>query len=465
MDNNTYDQEIDLKDLIFAVFRRWRLVITVALLFSLLLGGYKFLKELTHQSDEEYISELQEEYQVNEVKYEQSKKGYERDIESLTASIAHQEKYMEESILLKVDSYNKAVASVDLFIKMSESSNKDGITVTFVDPADSVVKAYASAIQQGSFLEDISKKMNIDLIYLKELINVTIDNDSNMMNVSVTYIDKEGAGKILDVILENLKTMYPSIQEHLNEHSLAIMNQDVGVITDQTLAAYQKQKIVDLAATNKSLEDTEKALKSLEKPSKPVALSKLSIIKEGVKYGIFGCIAGATLVSFGVSVAFLINGKVNSNDDLKRRFGFRCLGCFTEIKKNKVFSWVDIWLDKLEGREIVSDESTYDIIAANILVMLNNRESVFLTGMVEGDYLAGLAGEIQQRLSDTKIGYGTDMLHNVQTLKSLREYDMVILVEVRQQSKIRDIEKEVETIQSIKKQVMGYIVLNPNKSE
>ena len=41
MDYNTDEQEIDLKDLMFAVFHKWRPVILVAVICGLLLGGVK----------------------------------------------------------------------------------------------------------------------------------------------------------------------------------------------------------------------------------------------------------------------------------------------------------------------------------------------------------------------------------------------------------------------------------------
>jgi hypothetical protein len=284
-----------------------------------------------------------------------------------------------------------------------------------------------------------------------------------MLNVSVSHTDKEGAGKILDVILKNLKSMYPDIQEHLGQHNLSIMNQNVGVLTDQTLADYQKLKVEDLAATNKKLEDTEKALKDLEEPAKPVALSRMSIIKEGVKYGILGCFAGAFLIAFCVCVVYVMNGKINTDEDLKNRFGLKHLGGFSQTRVKKAFSGVDVWLDKLEGREIVSDESVVDVISANILGMINKGESVFLTGMVEETRLAGLAEKIQQRLSEIKLGFGTDILHSAASLKNLQQYDTIILVESRRQTKLRAIEKEIEIVRNMKKEVLGYIVMDPNK--
>lgn len=465
MDNNIYEQEVDLKNLMFRVFRKWRLIILIAFLFAVLLGGYKSVKELINQSDEEYIAELKKQYQADEVKYEQLKEGYERDIENFTANIAYQEKYKENSILLNVDPYNKGAASADIFVKMEEVPNVNGITVTSIDPADSVVKAYASAVQQGGFLEKISSKMKIDLTYLKELINVKMDYDSNMINVSITYTNKEGAGEILDVILDNFNTMYPVIQEHLGQHSFVVMNRDVGVTTDQQLANYQNQNIVDIEATNKNLEDTEKALKALVEPVKPVALSRLWVLKMGIKYGMLGGFVGAFLTAFCVCVVFIMNGRVNSNDDLKKSFGLNYLGGFSEASNTKRNSAVDMWLDKLEGREEVSDDSVYDIITASLLGMLDIGESVFLTGLLKEKRLAELNEKISEKSSELKLGFGTDLLHNAQTLQNLQQYDKVILVGVRGESKIRDIVKEVETINNMKKQVMGYIILNPDKSK
>lgn len=464
MDNNIYEQEIDLKDLIFAVFRRWRTIIIFAFIFTILFGGYKCVKELINQNNEEYVAELKKQYNTDLEKYEKYKKAYEQDIDSINTSVANQEEYKKKSVLLKLDPYDKGTASVDIFVKMVEVPESAGITVTSVDSADSVVKAYASAIQHGNFLEDISKKMRIDLIYLKELVTITTDYDSNMLNVSVSYTDKEGAGEILDVILDHLKSMYPEIQKNLGKHNLSIMNQDIGVVTDPKLVDYQKEKVEDLANTNKNLEDTEKALKELQKPEKPVALSKMAIFKVGVKYGSLGCIAGVFLSTFYVCIIFLMNGKLNTDEGLKNYFGLKHLGSFAYIRKNKTLSGVDMWLDRLEGRESASDDSVCDIISANILGMLNKGNSVFLTGMVEEYYLSNLVEELQKRLPELKLGFGSDIIHCAATLQNLQQYDTIILVEARIQSKIREIEKEIETVRNMKRGILGYIVMDSCKT-
>ena len=51
MDYNTDEQEIDLKDLMFAVFHKWRPLILVAVICGLLLGGIKGIMTYKKQSD------------------------------------------------------------------------------------------------------------------------------------------------------------------------------------------------------------------------------------------------------------------------------------------------------------------------------------------------------------------------------------------------------------------------------
>lgn len=460
MDNNTYEQEIDLKELMFAVFRKWRPIILAAFAIAVLLGGYKCGKELMHQRDEKLVADLKEQYESDLKKYEQSKKGYERDIENFTSSIAYQEKYKENSILLKIDPYNRAIASIDIFVKMSEPPKESGLTVTTVDFADGVVKAYASAIQQGNFLSDFAERKGIDLIYLKELINVTVDYDSNMFNVAVTGVDQKGAEEILDKIIDDVETLQPEVQERLGQHNISLLNQNVGVVTDQSLVDYQQQKVKDLADTNKNLEDAEKALKDLVELEKPVTLSKLSILKAGIKYGVLGWLAGAFLVVFGVCVAFVMNGKLNSDKDLKERFGLKLLGCFAQKRTKRPFSRVDEWLDRLEGRENISDGLVCEMIAANIHNFADKGSSVFLTGTVKEEILQDLVIKLKEKLPELKLGFGADMTREVSTLREISEYDAIILVEARAESRYRKIEREVETILNMKKNIIGYIVLD-----
>lgn len=460
MNNNMYDYEVDLRDLLLATLRKWRSILIIAFTAAFLLGGIKCVKEFLNQRDDEYVSTLKKEYEDDLEQYEQAKKGYIRDINNFTSSIDYQEKYKENSILLKIDPYNKGVASVDIFVRMSELPQTNGTVVTTIDFTDGVVKAYASAIQQGSAMEQLSKSMKIDLVYLKELITVTEDYDSNMLNVSVNYPDEKGAKSILSEILRRVDSIYPEIQASLGDHSIAIMNRNIGISTDQIMADYQKKKILDLADTNTKLKDAEKALKELQEPAKPVTLSKMAIIKQGIKFGVVGWLAGAFLTVCIVCITILFDKKIRTDCDLKKRFGLKLLGNFVKEKKKKLFSIVDDWLDCFEEKEYVPDELVYEMVATNIQNYNINNQKVFITGTVKEEVLNKFVINLQKRLPNLKLGYGVNMNRNVFTLKEISKYDQIVLVEARKQSKLKAVEEEVETILNMNKEVMGYIILD-----
>lgn len=463
MDNNTYEQEIDLKDLIFDVLKNWRFIIITVFVLGALLGGYKCTKEFMNHRNVEFVEEAQDEYEADLERYEQSKKGYERNIENLTTSIAYQEAYKENSVLLKVDPYNKGVASVDIFVRMPEESHESGLIVTTVDPADSLVQAYASAVQQVGFLADRAKKKKIDLVYLRELIKVTMDYDSNMFHVDVTYTNEQDAERLLNEIIDNVEDMYPDIQGKLGAHSLEVINQVTSVVTDQDLLDYQQKKVNELADANKNLADTETALKALTEPELPTALSKKLILKSGIKYGVLGGVLGVFLSVFGICVIYLMNGKLNSDEDLKQRFGIKLLGSFSEVRRKRAFCGIDNWLARLEGKDDLADDATCDMIAASIETLADKEQPVLFTGTVSEEALKGLTAKLQERLPGRKLDLAGDINRNPAALRKIPEYSEIILVESRKASKYREIEKEIETVFNMKKNFTGYIVLDSKK--
>jgi capsular polysaccharide biosynthesis protein len=459
MENNMDEPEIDLKDLIFAVLRKWRLVILAAVIFAFLMGGYKYVKEFMNYRNEEYVSKLKDQYDSDLEQYKQIQSGYEWNIEKLTASIDYQEKYRENSILMKTDPYNEATAAVDIFVEVPALPQGNGVIVTSVDPADGIVKAYASGLLQGTALQSVAKQMGIDVMYLKELVKVTTDYEGNMLNVSVTYTDEEGADEILDGLLDRIESSCTEIQTNLGQHTIAIMNRNVGTVVDQTLADYQKKKLTDLTEMKKSLDNAEKELKELGEPSQPVTLSKRSMSKEGIKYGVIGGLLGAFLVALGVCVAFVMNGKLNSDGDLKNRFHLKFLGGFTEKKDKKTVSGIDGWLDRLEGEEYTSDETVYDILAANLDNLVDKGTSILFTGTIREEALSDLVKKLQGRLPELQLGFASDMTRNASTLRRIPEFDEIILVVIRKESRYREIEKEVEIVSNMRREFMGYIVL------
>ena len=87
--NNTYEREIDLKELMFAVLRRWRMLLVFSLALALVLGGYKAIS--AYQSNGQEYEEAQENYAKELETYNKSMEACQREIDNLTRDISSQD--------------------------------------------------------------------------------------------------------------------------------------------------------------------------------------------------------------------------------------------------------------------------------------------------------------------------------------------------------------------------------------
>lgn len=359
---------------------------------------------------------------------------------------------------MQISPYNKCVASADVFVKTELPEIIDDKYIMVTDRADSVLKAYSSFIVQSAGLKT-ADSMGITSKNLRELVTVTVDYESNIMNIAVAYLDEKGAGELLEGILEDVKDELPALQASMGEHQMLVLNQNVTSVTDLNLLSVQKNNSDLLLTLQKSLQDKEKALEELKEPSMPAVLSKATLLKGGIKYGILGGVLGAFMALFFACVAFLMSDKLSSEKELKRRFGLKILGVFVQKRKKRAFSGVDNWLDRLEGMNYMAEERVFEVMAVNVENYKEDSCRLMLTGTVAAAALQNIAGKLGPLLKGVELQVAPDMNESPATLKQLPECDGVILVEERGSSKMTGIEQEIEVIRNLKKKVIGCIVL------
>ena len=96
-----YEQEIDLKDLLFVLLYRWRILLLAAVIGAALLGGYKAVKGNAKQTDQPQTESYQEELD----NYEGEKLVIETSIENLENSMDEQNHYLAEAPLMQINPY------------------------------------------------------------------------------------------------------------------------------------------------------------------------------------------------------------------------------------------------------------------------------------------------------------------------------------------------------------------------
>ena len=297
-----YEAEIDLKDLLFYILRRWRSVLLAGLVFCVLLGAYKAVRS-AGLPQEKRASQKIRDYELELAQYELEKASCEQEIQGYSELLEHQKEYMEKSVLMQTDPYYKPVASADIFVKL-DSSEWEGLPANLgIDPTDSIIKAYTSNIWSTLNWEPIETLTDSEKIYLEELLNVYVDYDSNTFTIWVIYSDGSTAKEILDIVLEQVLDRQTDITASAGLHTVTVRNRSTTYTIDNFLAESQKDNIAAITDYERSILDLQMEMKALKEPGKPFDIGF-------VKYPAAGFALGTFLMVFFHAGAYLLGGRI-----------------------------------------------------------------------------------------------------------------------------------------------------------
>lgn len=457
MENQSYEQEIDLKDLMFAILHKWRGIIVTAVIVGILAGGYKLGTGLSSKEDGAAAEKAREAYNQSMELYESMSQLYKSNLDTIQAQIQSQGDYIANSVLMKISPYHKNVAGADVFVTVDPQEALGDRQILVSDPADTILRAYESLINSAELRE--MEGLDIDGIYLKELVTTEVDYEGNSLSIQTTYTDEQGAKALLNALLEELQRQGGELQREFGNHRILIMNETSSVVADTKLYQRQQDAFNTLTALRTSLADKKDELGKMEKPAAPSVISASASLKSGIKYGILGGALGAFLSIFYICAVFLMSDKVNSEKEMKNRFGLKLLGVFAQMPKKRAFSGIDRWLDRLEGKSFKKPEEVYEIVAANVRNYMEENRNIMLLGGASMDRMSEVAKELKDRMPEIEIQIGQDMGTSAETLKRLPGAGQVILVEERGVSQYQELQNQVELIRSLDKAIVGCIVL------
>lgn len=458
--NNTYEQEIDLKELMFAVLHKWRLILALAVVLALVLGGYKAVASYMEQNDAEAMEEAQEEYEKELTEYNKSVERCQREIDNLTKDIANQEEYLDKSVLVNMSPYDVWEAKAELFIKTDYEIMPD-MMYQNIDFTGTVLQSYQSALTSTEFMEKVAAKAGLDTRFLKELVSINIgrvDNRvNNILTIQVRHEGEEKAKAILDDLLAGVNQFKGQIRSSIGNHTVTQVNSSLGALVDLALADQQKNETNRLIQLNDSLQAKQTEMDELEEPE-PVVTTADAVFKNGIKYALIGCVLGAFAVVFFACVIFVMSDKVYSAKELKNRFRVKILGTLPLAGPKKTGK-IDAWLDRMESRAVNKDEAhEYSLIAANICNYAEGANSLLVVGSARNEFVSRVASELTGRLSDIQVVSGGNLLTDTESLKKLPECDGIILVEQCGESLYSNVELEIEKAHDLQKKVIGSVV-------
>ena len=460
--NAEYDERISLEGLFSRILVRWKLIILFAIIFGLVGMGLYYL------SYKKALKEYKPEAGVNTgtvdgidgfEDYDELLNNIDKEIESKLA-------YLKDSVLAKVNSSDAFVARVNYYITVEE----ENIDISAEIPAEyfeiiqnkvkNIISSIRIAITTSIDMDTISKEMGIKEGHIYELIG-TSTNDYNVLNISARYMDREGAEKILQYIIDNMGIQLDELKQAYGDFKLIMVSKDVRTGLRNNMWWNEKaDEINKLMTTRTNLLKNKTNLEAEAEtaPTKP-KLSKKKMLLQGIVYGA----AGAVLCAVVLAAYLLLSGKLLAPSEVNGELGLKELAYFpqTHLGKKKIKGLTYRFANA--GRGLSKDMSydDYYLIALSELGDNDGKsQKIGLLGDVSRDVLENLGKALEEK--DEK---GNEFIalpalsENVSSRKALNECDSVILVNMIEKSRVKNIRKLMEIVDGREIEVKGSITL------
>lgn len=455
-------QEIDLKELLYAVLRKWRAILLTAFILAVFIGGYKTFSGFSSANDKVNNQKTIEEYETKLATYQLQNEASAKQLASAQHLLESETERMDSSPLMKLDPLKAVRMSYGLEVSLSDGFRLPGIQEDNTALMQRIVNAYVAKLSD-EMMEEAAGQLDMDAADLASITSIQGDEYSHKIQIDAYANTKEEALNILNAFTGVLQEDQAAMSAEYGAHTIAQTSERLYQDANQEIMTRQLQQINSVTDLKTKLTELQTAMSEAEKNKPaPPAVSKSAILKGGVKYGILGFVLGGFLSVFFICIAYLMSDKTVCLRDITRRYGLKGLGEFSDrnVQKKMLLSGIDRWIDRLfgHGRQPEANE-VYQIIMANVKnYMPEQTKKILITGSASEEKCR----MIEKHLNDTISGIGfeaaAELTSDYKTLEKLPGCDAVILVEERGRSTSNMLEAELTIIKNMEKQIVGVIL-------
>ena len=467
--NETYEQEIDLKWLLYRVLRAWRGIAVWAMITAGVIGVIGCAANLIKITDPEYVEAQTQNFERAHASWEATGANLKAEIENLQDSREKQKEYNENSVLMQINPLREYNASFQLYVDYDYQIDPS-LAYQNIDLSDRIIKAYATYMTNGEMYQYIIDNLsyNMELRYFKEIFEVSTDYTNNMISISVRHESAEKCQEILKLAAAGIQSKYESVQKAIAEHELLEMNAAQYETVNRSLDETQKANIQYIFDVDIKLQEkNEEYLKWKKEPEPEAEYTVTEAVKSAIKTVIIGGVIGGMVFAVVVAFSALLSGKLLNPEDLKKRFGLRLIGELPTTRVKKPFAFVSRWFAAFGGVTMAPEdyERLAQTAAMGLKSELSAREEakdwkrVAFAGTVSEEELQTLLAAMKFDESYT-VTVVADILTNAESVEKVVAADCVVLVEKQEVSRFSDISRELEALKAWNKPVLGAIVLN-----
>lgn len=462
-ENYVKDQtEIDLRQLFWAICRRWRMVLCWMLAVAVVAGAFKAVSTARSLRNTEEITAAQSTYEALVANNRQERSDILKRLRSISEEIAERQAYEKNSYYMSIDPYNVAVAEQIYYVKTDYQILPDMIYQN-PDYTDAIVNAYMYVLTGESNLQPVAEKCDMELRYLEELVTVW-SNGSGMFTVHVIARDMEEAEKILALLDGGVATSRELIESTINAHEITKLTYNAYTTVDMNLSQTQSDKEDALTKLRAEYADQTARYETLKEDYKnfkaPVSDTD-GVLRGSVKMIVLGALLGAVIACCIVCVQAAVSDRLYSAGSLTRRVRLRILGAVpTDPAKISAMGKLDRKLRGKAGLSTATDAAGVYAAAASYLAgAYPEANTVLVAGGAEEEHIQAACEAFQANLPEKKFLPGGSVLTDADTIRKVGQSDLTVLVEHTGVSSYSGVIREAETVQSLKGTLAGALVI------
>ena len=456
--NYEYEEEIDLKQLLIYVFRKWRTMIVVAVVLGLLLGGVKTAKGFIDLQDPEKVEESIKEAELEQQNYDTAKAQLINQMAEYNRQIDEYQKEQESSLIMKIDPFAVYQESITYIITTDYQILPDMTyqTPNWMGPVLSAYTTVANSITLKDLPPEgragLSEEWNANP--LERLVKVETNANDGNLTITASAESEARAKAILKVIKEKIEANQKNVAEAAGKHKINMISEKSTVTADPTFVSDRETRLRNITALREAADRAVEKYNKLQKP-KDISISKGRVVKDGIKYVIMGGVAGVFICFFIYCMQFLLNGKLNDLNKIRDKYQARILAILPRERKS---SPIDCILDGIEGNwgNGQTAEIVLRVTAASLGVSAN--ANIALTGTVPDGTRKQIA-DILNQTGDTVVCNVGNILTDPMSIRDVKSANSVVLVEAKNASMMSDIEREMDILKGIGAQLEGVIII------
>lgn len=452
METKRDEQVIYLKDLLFSALYQWKKVLLWGVVLAVLLGGFKGVsayKSLgSQQVDQAALEQEMESYKTE-------LENLERKLETVNANVEHQQIYLEESLLMKLDAYDHYEVYLSGYLS-TDYQILPGMSHQNPDPANSVLRAYGDGLSNDTSTKLLAEAVDTKPEYLREFLTVHTNHDARSFSVLVKVPDQAVGDKLQESLKQVVTQLQTEISQTVASHTVSIRECYARPVMDQSLLQRQQEAADKLMEFEDVLVDLEEQKSELQPPVAGT-VSATGAVKSAVVFAVLGGALGVMLVVLAAWLKHIFGAKVYSRRALTNRTGIKVFGCVkTQTKMNPV----DAWLRVKEGRNTLPADKQNALMAYSVAAAMGNEGTLQLCGGCSAQARSAFAAAMGQVSSNIKVCDTGDLLADVSARQTLNQTDCVLLLEQCGVSTYERVQQQMNVVAEHGKKLLGCVLMD-----